>query len=159
MPWEDEQVLTRMRVLNSRSVSVTLCLYSSQLFPVTPITVPAHTAHRPHLLLSITLSSRRASLPVPPSRSFSHLHNSVPLAWMPYLRCPWGGALTTSGLCPEATFSRFCPSLCKNATTCQNQGRWFPSAALSFLHNPNPHWTHSIIVYCIFPPTRMSFRG
>lgn len=48
-------MLTRMRVLNSRSVSVTLCLYSSQLFRVTPFTVPAHTAHRPHLLLSFPL--------------------------------------------------------------------------------------------------------
>ena len=163
VPWEDEQVLTHMRALNSRSVSVTLCLYSQLMALRWP---PSQSQPTLHFAL-ISCSSLHCSvshtgpLPVPPSRSFLlTFNNNVPLAWLLYLRCPRGDALTTLGLCPEVTVSRFClSSLCKNATTSHNQGRWIPSAALAFLHNRYPHWTYSLIVYCILPANRMSFKG
>ena len=137
------------------------------LLSLWPTGGPLHS-HSPHCtlpsspaLLSIALSSTQAPLPVPPSRSFLlTFNNNVPLAWLLYLRCPRGGALTTLGLCPEVTFSRFrLSSLCKNTTTSHNQGRWIPSAALAFLHNRYPYWTYSLIVYCILSANRMSFRG
>ena len=63
LPPEDEQVLTHRRALNGRSVSVTLCLYSSQLMALRR----PPSRHSPHCtlpsspaLLSVTLSSRQA---------------------------------------------------------------------------------------------------
>ena len=110
--------------------------------------------------LSLTLSSTQ---PVPCCSSLqalaaSHLHASVPLAWTLPLRCPRGGGLTTSGLCPEVTFSRFCPSsLCKNATASQNQVSLM-LLYFSLLSLP-PLDMFSILFIVYFFPTRMSLRG